>query len=40
MARVNLLSKLSHLCQKATFLDFVVMQIRKPENESILFREQ
>ena len=26
-------TKLSHLCQKATFLNFMVMQIRKPENE-------
>ena len=26
-------TKLSHLCQKAIFLNFMVMQIRKPENE-------
>ena len=32
-------TKLSNLCQKATFLNFMVMQIRKPENESTLFKE-
>ena len=39
MAKVNFLTKLSHLCQKATLLNFMVMQIRKPENEGTLFRE-
>ena len=28
----------SHLRQKAEFLNFMVMQIRKPENEGTLFR--
>ena len=32
-------TKTSHLCQKAKFLNFMVMQTRKPENESNLFRE-
>ena len=29
----------SHLRQKAKFLNFMEMQIRKPENEGTLFRE-
>ena len=31
---------LSHLHQKAKFLNFMVMQIRKTQNEGTLFREQ
>ena len=33
-------AKPSHLCQRATFLDFMVMHIREPKNESTLFRER
>ena len=29
----------NYLRQKAKFLNFMVMQIRKPENEGTLFRE-
>ena len=32
-------TKPNHLYQKAKFLNFMVMQIRKPENEGTLFRE-
>ena len=33
-------TKPSHLREKAKFVNFVVMQIRKPENEGTVFREQ
>ena len=40
MAKVTLLCKPSWvICQKATFLNFKVMYIRKPENEGTLFRK-
>ena len=39
MAKNYFLHQAEHLCQKAKFLDFMVMQIRKPENEGNLFRE-
>ena len=39
MAKVDFLNKLRHLCEKATVLNFMVMHIRKPENEGTLFRE-
>ena len=39
MAKVNFLNQESHLCQKDTFLSFMVIHIRKPENEGTLFRE-
>ena len=32
--------KPSHLCQRATFLNSMVMHIREPKNEGTLFREQ
>ena len=32
-------TKISHLHQKAKFLNFIVMKMRKPENEGTLFRE-
>ena len=40
MAKVNFLNQESHLCQKDTFLNFMVIHIRKPENEGTLFREK
>ena len=40
MAKVNLLFKPNWvICQKATFLNFMAMRIRKPENEDTWFRE-
>ena len=33
MAKVNFLTKLSHICQKAAFLNFMVMPIRKPDQK-------
>ena len=39
MVKVNFLKQVSYLCQKATFLNFMVMQTRKPENKGTLFRE-
>ena len=39
MTKVNFLNQASHLCRKATFLNFMVVQIRKPENEGALFRK-
>ena len=39
MAKVNFLNQESHLCQKDTFLNFMVIHIRKPEYEGTLFRE-
>ena len=38
MAKV-FLTKPSHLYQKATFVNFMVMQISKPENKENLLRE-
>ena len=35
MAKTYFLTKPSHLRQKAKFLNFMVMQIRKPENKGI-----
>ena len=39
MKKITFFTKLSHLRQKAKFFNFIVMQIRKPENEGTLFRE-
>ena len=40
MTKVNVLFKPSRVvCKKATFLNFMVMHIRKSENEGTLFRE-
>ena len=40
MVKVNFLNQAEcHLCQKATFLNFMVMYIIKPENENTLFKE-
>ena len=39
MAKKYFLHQAEHLCRKAKFLDLMVMQIRKPENEGNLFRE-
>ena len=40
MAKVNLLLKSSSVTlQKAVFLRFMVIHIRKPENEDTTFRE-
>ena len=39
MAKITFKTKLSHLHHKAKLLNFMVMQIRKPENEGTLFGE-
>ena len=39
MAKITFQAKPSYLCKKTRFLSFMVMQIRKPENEGTLFRE-
>ena len=39
MAKVIFLNQAESLCQKTTFLNFIVMQIRKPKNEGTLFKE-
>ena len=33
------MERVHHLIQKATFLNFMIMQIIKPESEGTLFRE-
>ena len=38
MAKVNFLNQ-AESCMSATFLNFMVMQIRKPKNGCALFRE-
>ena len=37
--KITIKNKPSHLRQKAKFLNFIVMQIREPENAGTLFRE-
>ena len=37
--KTTLKTKLNHLRQKDKFLNFMAMQIRKPENEGTLFKE-
>ena len=39
MAKNYFLNLAEYLRQKAKFLNFMVMQIRKPENEGTSFRE-
>ena len=39
MTKIYSLNQASQLRQKAKFLNFMVMQIDKPENEGTLFRE-
>ena len=39
MAKVKFLNQAESFKSKATFLNFLVMQIRKPENEDTLFKE-
>ena len=39
MAKNYFLNLAEPFSQKAKFLNFMVMQIRKPENEGTLFRE-
>ena len=39
MAKVIFLNQQKSFIQEATFLNFMVMQIRKPENKGTFFRE-
>ena len=40
MTKNQFLNQAELLSQKAKFLNFMVMQIKKPENEGTLFRKQ